>query len=95
VKLLSREEGKSCVCYEGTFILLRTESAWAVCLLGPMKEKESSLPTWFSFDSHFPLTPTPQQGWPEPHMYTVCIRYSWQGCHQIYDHIRCKCTVLT
>ena len=23
------------------------------------------------------------------HIYTVCIRYFWQGNHQIYGHIRC------
>jgi hypothetical protein len=23
------------------------------------------------------------------YIYTVCIRYFWQGNHQIYDHIRC------
>jgi len=26
--------------------------------------------------------------------YTVYIRYSWQGNHQIYGHIRCLYTVL-
>jgi hypothetical protein len=28
------------------------------------------------------------------HIYTVYIRYFWQGNHQIYGHIRCKHTVL-
>ena len=28
------------------------------------------------------------------HIYTVYIRYSWQGNHQIYGHIRCIYTVL-
>ena len=28
------------------------------------------------------------------HIYTVCIRYFWQGNHQIYGHIRCIYTVL-
>ena len=28
------------------------------------------------------------------HIYTVCIRYYWQGNHQIYGHIRCIYTVL-
>jgi hypothetical protein len=28
------------------------------------------------------------------HIYTVCIRYFWQGNHQIYGHIRCLYTVL-
>jgi len=28
------------------------------------------------------------------HIYTVYIRYSWQGNQEIYDHIRCICTVL-
>jgi len=28
------------------------------------------------------------------HVYTVCIRYLWQGNHQIYGHIRCMYTVL-
>jgi len=28
------------------------------------------------------------------HIYMVCIRYSWQGNHQIYVHIRCIYTVL-
>jgi hypothetical protein len=27
-------------------------------------------------------------------MYTVCIRYFWQGNYQIYGHIRCIYTVL-
>jgi hypothetical protein len=34
------------------------------------------------------------QGWPEPHIYTVYIRYFWQGNHQTYGHIRCIYTVL-
>ena len=29
------------------------------------------------------------------HIYTVYIRYLWQGNHQIYGHIRCINTVLT
>jgi len=33
-------------------------------------------------------------GWPEPYIYTVYIRYSWQGNHQIYGHIRCIYTFL-
>jgi hypothetical protein len=28
------------------------------------------------------------------HVYTVFIRYVWQGNHQIYGHIRCIYTVL-
>ena len=28
------------------------------------------------------------------HIYTVCIRYFWQGNQQIYGHIRCIYTVL-
>jgi len=28
------------------------------------------------------------------HIYTVCIRYFWQGNHEIYGHIRCIYTVL-
>jgi len=28
------------------------------------------------------------------HIYTVCIRYIWQGIHHIYGHIRCIYTVL-
>jgi len=28
------------------------------------------------------------------YIYTVCIRYFWQGNHQIYGHIRCIYTVL-
>jgi len=28
------------------------------------------------------------------HIYTVCIRYFWQGIHHIYGHIRCIYTVL-
>ena len=28
------------------------------------------------------------------HIYTVCIRYFWQGNHHIYGHIRCIYTVL-
>jgi len=28
------------------------------------------------------------------HIYTVNIRYFWQGNHQIYGHIRCIYTVL-
>ena len=28
------------------------------------------------------------------HIYTVCVRYVWQGNHQTYGHIRCKDTVL-
>jgi len=28
------------------------------------------------------------------HIYMVCIRYFWQGNHQIYGHIRCIYTVL-
>ena len=28
------------------------------------------------------------------HIYTVYIRYFWQGNHQIYGHIRCIYTVL-
>jgi hypothetical protein len=28
------------------------------------------------------------------HIYTVFIRYFWQGNHQIYGHIRCIYTVL-
>ena len=28
------------------------------------------------------------------HIYTVFIRYFWQGSHQIYGHIRCVYTVL-
>jgi hypothetical protein len=28
------------------------------------------------------------------HIYTVYIRYFWQGNHQIYDYIRCIYTVL-
>jgi len=28
------------------------------------------------------------------HIYTVYIRYRWQGNHQIYGHIRCIYTVL-
>ena len=28
------------------------------------------------------------------HIYTVCIRYFWQGFHHIYGHIRCIYTVL-
>jgi hypothetical protein len=28
------------------------------------------------------------------HIYTVYIRYFWQGYHQIYGHIRCIYTVL-
>ena len=27
-------------------------------------------------------------------MYTVYIRYFWQGYHQLYGFIRCICTVL-
>jgi len=27
-------------------------------------------------------------------IYTVCIRYFWQGNHQIYGHIKCIYTVL-
>jgi hypothetical protein len=28
------------------------------------------------------------------HMYTMYIRYSWQGSHQVYGHIRCVYMVL-
>jgi len=28
------------------------------------------------------------------HIYTMYIRYYWQGNHQIYGHIRCIYTVL-
>jgi len=28
------------------------------------------------------------------HIYTVYVRYFWQGKHQIYGHIRCIYTVL-
>jgi len=28
------------------------------------------------------------------HIYTVYVRYFWQGYHQIYGHIRCIYTVL-
>ena len=28
------------------------------------------------------------------HIYTVYVRYIWQGNHQIYGHIRCIYTVL-
>jgi len=28
------------------------------------------------------------------HVYTAYIRYSWQGYHQMYGHIRCIYTVL-
>jgi hypothetical protein len=35
-----------------------------------------------------------KKGWPDPKIYTVFIRYSWQEYHQIYDHIRCIYTVL-
>jgi len=28
------------------------------------------------------------------HIYTVYIRYYWQGNHEIYGHIRCIYTVL-
>jgi len=28
------------------------------------------------------------------HIYTVCIRYFWQGNHHIYAHLRCRYTVL-
>jgi hypothetical protein len=34
------------------------------------------------------------QGWPELYTYTVCIRYFWQGNHQIYGHTRCNYTDL-
>jgi len=30
----------------------------------------------------------------QDHIYTVYIRYFWQGNHQICGHIRCICTVL-
>ena len=30
----------------------------------------------------------------QPYIYTVFIRCSWQGNHQIYGHIRCTCTVV-
>jgi len=26
-----------------------------------------------------------REGWPKPYIYTVCIRYFWQGFHQIYS----------
>jgi len=29
------------------------------------------------------------------HLYTVYIRYFWQGNHQLYGHIRCIHTVLS
>ena len=28
------------------------------------------------------------------HIYTVYVRYLWQGNHQIYGHVRSICTVL-
>ena len=30
----------------------------------------------------------------QSHMYTVCIRYIWQGIHQKYGHVRCVYTIL-
>jgi len=34
------------------------------------------------------------KAWGRTHIYTVYIRYFWQGNHQIYGHIRCIYTVL-
>jgi len=61
--------------------------------------KVALMPELFSWKRHNRKSrrqwePSYFSSWPEPYMYTVHLRYLWQGNRKIYGHIQCIYTVL-